>query len=1056
VPSFSFIPAVDAASYAKTFHSSGSIGGRISGDAARKVLMQSRLPVSDLGRIWELSDMQKTGSLSLAEFMLAMFLAQSRIKGKALPEMLPPKIAAEVQAANTGIGSGHQQQQQQQMQLQMQMPVPTQQRQMQQPAPFQPPLPMPAPAVQSQPMQMQMQMPTSSMAMGIGMGSGLAPNMSMPLPMSSAMSSMSIASQVHQQATSLGMQMPTPAPAPYSSSAQNIISPTDPTAPDAMLEFEANFPSLSPHGSIQGALTSVKQSFGQNLLGSRIGESQHQWAISASEKAQYEAIFRRWDPGHRGVLKGEQAREVFAQSGLTQSELAKVWSLADINNQGELNLDEFSVAMHVIFRRLAGAPIPDVLPAELVPRSSKDFMDSLLNMKEQLLFGDAVAKPKPAPASAFTSGLGTRNSSSNNYSDNNNNKYNGSSNGNASDNDDDYVYTSSNRRRNTPAATPVTAARTPASAQSVEELRRTVEQRRAEVQRARDDAERRKKERAEGRVTSRWRIDDLKREIEDIHRSTRVASAAGSDLPGAGSGEREKLLLKRSNIVSSINDLIQRLPDLASDYERLSLELADTKRDVVRLQSGKKKAGSTSDMESRAARLVAQRMAALTGESFEDLDSDESGTRDQIADIDKSLATRRERVETVSSSIRHVEKAMRDLRIGGVSAAHASDARKWEDGVGVSNEEVRELIDRLRRIERLAVEPAASTAGGANTRASAFSPVEKAQDAARGDSGAGGRESVAAADARPAGPSIAERLAQARTKQERDQILQDIAEERFRERQRALGLPAEAPKDAPQRPAVSKETVRPEMQQRAAEPSNPFAAAHSAEETQTRDHVSDDEWDQDESSDDDSVLDLSADRDPFIHGEPASPKSSVSFNTAFAQPAAESNPFASLLAAGGNANAAEDASPSSSSLPPPPPPYEKLRLRALYPYRPDTLAVGELTIETGVLIETRPVTRDLKSYGSHTDEGWMYGEVLKESLDDKGDGWDPSGVVGWFPKDYAETLGEPGSRGWNKTKAKFGTAKYAYEPQHEDELRVAQGDRVRVIDGDTAESWWKV
>ncbi|KAJ1795557.1 hypothetical protein LPJ56_007341, partial [Coemansia sp. RSA 2599] len=29
-------------------------------------------------------------------------------------------------------------------------------------------------------------------------------------------------------------------------------------------------------------------------------------------------------------------------------------------------------------------------------------------------------------------------------------------------------------------------------------------------------------------------------------------------------------------------------------------------------------------------------------------------------------------------------------------------------------------------------------------------------------------------------------------------------------------------------------------------------------------------------------------------------------------------------------------------------------------------------------------------------------------------------------------------------------------PQHEDELRVAQGDRVRVIDGDTAESWWKV
>ncbi|KAJ2822861.1 hypothetical protein IWW50_004034 [Coemansia erecta] len=86
----------------------------------------------------------------------------------------------------------------------------------------------------------------------------------------------------------------------------------------------------------------------------------------------------------------------------------------------------------------------------------------------------------------------------------------------------------------------------------------------------------------------------------------------------------------------------------------------------------------------------------------------------------------------------------------------------------------------------------------------------------------------------------------------------------------------------------------------------------------------------------------------------------------------------------------------------------------------------------------------------------MYGEILKESADDKGDGWQPSGIVGWFPTEYAETLGEPGSRGWNKTKARFGSAKYDYEPQHDDELQVALGERVRVIDGDIAESWWKV
>ncbi|KAJ2844747.1 actin organization and endocytosis protein, partial [Coemansia erecta] len=511
----------------------------------------------------------------------------------------------------------------------------------------------------------------------------------------------------------------------------------------------------------------------------------------------------------------------------------------------------------------------------------------------------------------------------------------------------------------------------------------------------------------------------------------------------------------RRNIISSINDLVQRLPDLARDFERLSTELADTKRDVVRLRSSKKKNGLASDMESRAARLVAQRMAALTGESFEDLDSDESAVRDQIKDIDRSLASRKERVDTVASSISHVEKTMRDLRIGGgFSAAHASDARKWEDGVGIGNEEVRELIDRLRRIERLAkAEPAAAAASmttSNNARASAFSPVNKTEDKTYNG------ESSAAQKSKSAGPSIAERLAQARTKQERDKILQDIAEERFRERQQALGLPAEPQKHEPQRPVAIEETAKPEMQQRANESSNPFAAAvNSAQEAQAKndDSDDDDEWDQDESSDDDSVPDLSADKDPFIYGDQASsPKSSVSFNTAFAQPTAtkENNPFASLLSPDGPADGTESASVPS------PPPFEKLRLRALYPYHPDTLAVGELSIETGVLIETRPVTRDLPSYSSHTDEGWMYGEILKESLDDKNDGWDPSGVIGWFPKDYAETLGAPGSRGWNKTRAMFGTAKYAYEPQHEDELGIAQGDRVRVIDGDTAESWWKV
>ncbi|KAJ1849354.1 actin organization and endocytosis protein, partial [Coemansia sp. RSA 2703] len=126
VPALSFVPADEAAGYVRLFQSSGgssAAGGRIGGDAARTVLMQSRLPVSDLGRIWELADTRKMGSLSQAEFVLAMFLAQSRIRGKALPDVLPHKIAAEVAAAQTQMQQpmvSFQQQQQQMPQAMVQ------------------------------------------------------------------------------------------------------------------------------------------------------------------------------------------------------------------------------------------------------------------------------------------------------------------------------------------------------------------------------------------------------------------------------------------------------------------------------------------------------------------------------------------------------------------------------------------------------------------------------------------------------------------------------------------------------------------------------------------------------------------------------------------------------------------------------------------------------------------------------------------------------------------------------------------------------------------------
>ncbi|KAJ2754584.1 actin organization and endocytosis protein [Coemansia pectinata] len=824
--------------------------------------------------------------------MLAMFLAQSRIRGKALPDSLPPKIAAEVAIAT-----------------------------------------MPSPVV------------TQTM---------LAPVVTHSMP----------------------------APTHYN------------VEPESIQDFESQFPDITPSTA---GLNIVKQSFINQSAA--LGPRTDQWAITASERAQYESIFRRWDSG-LGVLRGDQAREVFAQSSLSQSELAKIWMLSDINNQGELNLDEFSVAMHLIFRRLAGAPLPDTLPQELVPRSSKDFMDSLTTMKEQLMFKRPENTQSLPPAA--TSG----------------------------DYDDDGIYQSAHRRRNLGSNTPSVAdtrSQSPAgpsstTAESVDQLRRLVQQRKDEIAKAKADAERRQKENAESRVTGRWRIDDLKREIEDIHRNT---PAPPSD------SDRGQLLAKRKRLVSSINELLLIVPKLVRDYERISGDVADSCKEVAK----KRSKPAVTDMEARAARLVAQRMAALTGEPIEEEEEEDESVRK----AERKLLESRERVQSITSGLDHVARAMRN-----------QGTCKWEDGAGLSDE-VRDFVLRLATIERR------------EQRTSAFSPVtpvppqEEEKPATPPDNDVVDRPLT-----------IAERLALATSKQERDRILQDIAEERFRERQRALGIP-----DPTDEAPVSAPAKRPEMQERVPVASNPFAS-HATEQTTHpasvpisapasvpayvpasapvpafvaatfTDDSSDEEeeWDRDDSSDDE---DLPPPLDSELFGPPTdirveSPVSSVSFDTAFANPATpplavakdESNPFLGLLAASSE--------------------YEKLRLRALYPYHPDS--DDELTIETGDLIETLPIPASKAA--AHTGAGWLYGEILRESATDQGDGWQPSGRSGWFPKDYAETLGGPGSRGWIKTRALFGTAKYDYEPQHEDELKVSVGERVRVVDGDTAESWWKV
>eukprot|EP01117_Protostelium_nocturnum_P003921 TRINITY_DN15194_c0_g1_i1.p1 TRINITY_DN15194_c0_g1~~TRINITY_DN15194_c0_g1_i1.p1 ORF type:complete len:714 (-),score=315.08 TRINITY_DN15194_c0_g1_i1:82-2223(-) len=94
------------------------------------------------------------------------------------------------------------------------------------------------------------------------------------------------------------------------------------------------------------------------------------WVISPEERTHFERVFSQTEKG--GYVTGEQAKELFSKSGLQIPDLAKIWSLSDVDKDAKLNKEEFLVAMVLIIRKKnnPSVPIPDVLPPTLLPATT--------------------------------------------------------------------------------------------------------------------------------------------------------------------------------------------------------------------------------------------------------------------------------------------------------------------------------------------------------------------------------------------------------------------------------------------------------------------------------------------------------------------------------------------------------------------------------------------------------------------------------------------------------------------------------------------------------------
>uniref|UniRef100_A0A673C7U7 Intersectin 2b n=1 Tax=Sphaeramia orbicularis TaxID=375764 RepID=A0A673C7U7_9TELE len=97
------------------------------------------------------------------------------------------------------------------------------------------------------------------------------------------------------------------------------------------------------------------------------------WAVPHASRLKYRQQFNSLDKQMTGYLTGQQVRGAMATTMLTQTQLASIWTLADVDKDGKLKAEEFILAMHLVDMAKIGQPLPLTLPNELVPPSQRLF-----------------------------------------------------------------------------------------------------------------------------------------------------------------------------------------------------------------------------------------------------------------------------------------------------------------------------------------------------------------------------------------------------------------------------------------------------------------------------------------------------------------------------------------------------------------------------------------------------------------------------------------------------------------------------------------------------------
>ncbi|ERF71338.1 Actin cytoskeleton-regulatory complex protein pan1 [Endocarpon pusillum Z07020] len=790
----SFITATDQAKFEQLFKSAVGNGQALDGEKAKDLLLRSKLPGNVLSQIWILSDTTKSGQLLFPEFALAMYLCNLSLTGKSLPSSLPDKVKNEVSSMVDIISFNVADDRAAAATPPSNAPnfeAPLRQNTISPPAPQ---APQPQQASNQQLLTQLTSQPTGFYNQATGFQPSLPPQQQQTGFM--------------QNPPATGYSGPRPPMPPMPSSFVNSMSPqqtgsgplqAQPTgmpgqwgfvnAPSTGLpNIEALQQRLMPQAGREGGYTT------QGLSGT----AKVPWAVTKDEKRIYDQLFRAWDGFNKGFISGDVAIEIMGQSGLDRKDLEAIWTLSDPNNRGRLDMDEFAVAMHLMYRKLNGYPVPSRLPPELIPPSTRNFNNSIDTVKS-LLSQDAESRKSSGaflqPQRTGVSYLKTHSFRSGSSSPSFGRK-------DATvfrNNDDDIGYKSSARRRigaggRTPSPSHSDAGTSDASYDdmTLDLIRKKIREKRILI-----DATDFKDENAADEDDVLDRRD--RREAEDLFRQIRrlqddIDSHPNSAFHSSDSGA------ERRSMRRELQRYQDRIPSLASDVRKLERSIVEAKLELFRCKDARAHPNAMANIvgtgpggevtegdriKARARARMQARAAELSGRPVPAAD-DEGAAQRRLEEESSRIRAEQERNERmardVEDSVKDFASALEDgLRDQGESASQEHERRRWEEALGVENE-VKDLIFDLQRGSRTA-RVRKDEQNSRDTRTPS-APVDEGKRAATN----GSLPSRSVAPPPPASSSSSSSLTTGNSHQDRIASAKEKALKRIQDRMAAAGL----------------------------------------------------------------------------------------------------------------------------------------------------------------------------------------------------------------------------------------------------------------------------